>query len=155
MIAEERARGLRDHGGKTTRPQVGDKRLDRQGRPIRRRTAAHHGPVHRLMPGVVGNPGIVDVDRDALRRDRVTPRGDAEAEHSRRTVPPEQAFELTTGCAEDARQHGTNDPSACHLTLVPRQRDLARGIAAHATERLEAGEKNNFRSRRSGHGQKR
>src|SRR5690606_40292887 len=66
VVAHERAGGVGDRGGETGCEQRRDGVLDRRGGEVGRRAAGHDGLVDRLGAGVVGDPGVGEVERHPL-----------------------------------------------------------------------------------------
>ena len=138
MVAHIGAGGLRNGGRNAGLAHRTDHRFNRQSAEIGRRTAGDDRLIHRLLPLIVGDTRVVDVDRHPFNRDVGTAAG-----------PP--IASTITGCtssiaALSASNAAPNTHGSWRATMrVPTSSislscfTTSRGVEALAAKRLKAG----------------
>ena len=140
VIAHEGSGRVRHLGGNLRADERGRDCLHREGGKIGGRSARDHRLVERLLTGVVGDAGIVEVHGHALGRHDLTTPGYAAADNGRRA----QSAQLGTQCAERFAKHarqltrGHARPGD-HAAIEP-PHGLPRRIDHVAPKRIETGE---------------
>ena len=101
-----------------------------------------------LGAGVVGDPGVVDVDRHPLQRQVAAPAGLADGQHHRRLHPRQRLVQPRQRLAEDTRQLDRHHARAADHLTVERSRQFPGGVDGLAAERLEPGHQQVVHGRR-------
>jgi hypothetical protein len=122
------------------KPALISRPADRQRAEIGGRAAVGDGDVDRLLTGVVGNAGIVDVERDPLDRDFVAAAGLAEGDHDVRLQRLDGVEQGQVGAAEDAGQFARHHLEAGTAPAVERARRFPGRVDVGAIEGFKSGE---------------
>ncbi len=118
VVADEGAGRLRDAGREARRAQAGRHGLDRQGAEVGGRAGGDDRLVHRPGACVVGDAGIVHIDRHPLQRQLAAPAGLAQREHEPGLQLSQVLRQPGQRCAENAGEHAGLDAVAGDLLPV-------------------------------------
>ena len=113
-----------------------DHGLDWKGCKIRGCPFGGNGPIHRLVAVVIRDPGVIDIDGDALRGQAEASARLADAEHRIRVFPVNGGTHGFNRLAEDHRHRTLYN--LCVGNSVPHQGDgFLRGVDGLAAEGLK------------------